>query len=66
MGWRFTAVKKGLRPKAFWGVRRSQLAESSSQHDESRTTLRRRLLLPTNLHQKHDHHRLPSQPPKFT
>ncbi|KAL3679706.1 hypothetical protein R1sor_022662 [Riccia sorocarpa] len=29
MGWRFTAVKKGLRPKAFWGVRRSQLAENA-------------------------------------
>ncbi|KAG6542344.1 hypothetical protein Mapa_016270 [Marchantia paleacea] len=29
MGWRFTAVKKDLRPKAFWGVRRSQLAENS-------------------------------------
>ncbi|CAM6105665.1 unnamed protein product [Calypogeia fissa] len=30
MGWRFTAVKKGMQPKTFWGVRRSQLAETSS------------------------------------
>nr|XP_024396736.1 protein cereblon-like isoform X4 [Physcomitrium patens] len=30
MGWRFTAVDKESRPKAFWGIRRSQLAENSS------------------------------------
>ncbi|XP_024384992.1 uncharacterized protein [Physcomitrium patens] len=30
MGWRFTAVNKESRPKAFWGIRRSQLAENSS------------------------------------
>ncbi|KAH9570350.1 hypothetical protein CY35_02G035200 [Sphagnum magellanicum] len=29
MGWRFTAVAKETRPKAFWGIRRSQLAENS-------------------------------------
>jgi cereblon len=30
MGWRFTAVSKETRPKAFWGIRRSQLADNSS------------------------------------
>ncbi|XP_024376542.1 uncharacterized protein [Physcomitrium patens] len=30
MGWRFTAVAKETRPKAFWGIRRSQLADNSS------------------------------------
>lgn len=30
MGWRFTAVCKETRPKAFWGIRRSQLADNSS------------------------------------
>ncbi|CAM6036740.1 unnamed protein product [Sphagnum compactum] len=30
MGWRFTAVSKETRPRAFWGIRRSQLAENSS------------------------------------
>ncbi|CAK9226710.1 unnamed protein product [Sphagnum troendelagicum] len=29
MGWRFIAVSKETRPKAFWGIRRSQLAENS-------------------------------------
>ncbi|CAK9273654.1 unnamed protein product [Sphagnum jensenii] len=29
MGWRFIAVAKETRPKAFWGIRRSQLAENS-------------------------------------
>jgi len=30
MGWRYTAVEKETRPKAFWGIRRSQLAENGS------------------------------------
>lgn len=30
MGWLFKAVKKGMHPRQFWGVRRSQLAESTS------------------------------------
>eukprot|EP00249_Psilotum_nudum_P021742 c28226_g1_i3 orf=384-2126(-) len=30
MGWLFTAVTKNMRPKAFWGMRRSQLAENAS------------------------------------
>lgn len=30
MGWRFTAVAEETRPKAFWGIRRSQLADNSS------------------------------------
>ncbi|KAH9301317.1 hypothetical protein KI387_012900 [Taxus chinensis] len=29
MGWLFTAVKEGLEPKSFWGVRRSQLADTA-------------------------------------
>eukprot|EP00252_Welwitschia_mirabilis_P018089 TRINITY_DN40278_c0_g1_i1.p1 TRINITY_DN40278_c0_g1~~TRINITY_DN40278_c0_g1_i1.p1 ORF type:complete len:568 (-),score=122.60 TRINITY_DN40278_c0_g1_i1:122-1825(-) len=29
MGWLFTAVREGLHPKSFWGVRRSQLTASS-------------------------------------
>ncbi|CAM6024635.1 unnamed protein product [Sphagnum balticum] len=28
MGWRFKAVAKETRPRAFWGIRRSQLAEN--------------------------------------
>jgi cereblon len=30
LGWRVSAVEKESRPKAFWGIRRSQLAENSS------------------------------------
>ncbi|GLJ30781.1 hypothetical protein SUGI_0610650 [Cryptomeria japonica] len=29
MGWLFTAVREGLEPKSFWGVRRSQLADNT-------------------------------------
>lgn len=30
MGWLFKALKKNLRPRQFWGLRRSQLAEKAS------------------------------------
>lgn len=29
MGWLFTATKKKLKPKSFWGIRSSQVAEGT-------------------------------------
>ena len=33
MGWRFSALRKGLQPAQFWGIRRSALAHSGSAAD---------------------------------
>eukprot|EP00250_Pteridium_aquilinum_P024667 c2941_g1_i2 orf=252-1487(-) len=38
MGWLYKAVKKGMHPRQFWGVRRSQLVESTYQNSSSHLT----------------------------